>query len=72
MSDADRRTITLCGIEFPADEVQIVTIDGQPEWVVNLHGARRLAQYAPDPRVGAEFLAAIDRLDETKGGNRHD
>jgi hypothetical protein len=55
--------ITLYGIEFPEDEVQVVLINGQPEWTVSIAGARRLAEHAPDPQVRADFLALLDKLD---------
>lgn len=55
--------ITLYGIEFPDSEVAVHFINGQPEWTVSIAGARRAAQYAPDPKVRDEFLALLDRLE---------
>lgn len=55
--------INLYGIDFPDEEVDIVMIEGKPEWVLSIAGARRAATYAPDPNVRAEFLALLDRIE---------
>lgn len=59
--------INLYGIDFPDEEVDIVMIDGRPEWTLSIAGARRAAQHAPDPNVRSEFLALLDRIE---GGYR--
>ncbi len=50
--------INLYGVDFLESEVQVVTIGGEPTWVVNEDGMRRLCRLKGVPEAETDDLMA--------------